>query len=83
LSDLSGLDSEDDSFYVNSIHSPSDSYLNQPDDNLIERRLENIFGIQLDEDQHETPHIEAQPISTDDLLANYNYNQQIKKLQLN
>jgi len=42
LSDLSGSDSEDDSCFINSIHSPSDSYLNQLDDNLIEQRLEHI-----------------------------------------
>uniref|UniRef100_A0A2H1W609 SFRICE_037012 n=1 Tax=Spodoptera frugiperda TaxID=7108 RepID=A0A2H1W609_SPOFR len=69
LSDLSGSDSEDDSCYVNSIHSPSDSYLNQLDDNVIEQRLEYIFGFELNEDKQETPTIQAQQISTDALLT--------------
>lgn len=69
LSDLSGSDSEDDSCYVNSINSPSNSYLNQLDDHLIEQRLEYIFGFELNEDKQETPTIQAQQISTDRLLT--------------
>ncbi|GBP51856.1 hypothetical protein EVAR_88561_1 [Eumeta japonica] len=69
LSDLSGSDSEDDSCYVNSIHSPSDSYYNQPVDNLIEQRLEYIFGCELNEDKQETPTIQAQQTTTDALLT--------------
>lgn len=70
ISDLSGSDSEDDSCYVNSIHSPSDSHLNQLDDNLIEQRLESIFGFELnDDDEQETPTLQGQQISTDSLLT--------------
>lgn len=69
LSDLSASHSEDDSCYVNSNHSPSDTYLNQLDDNLIEQRLEYIFGFESNEDKQETSTIQAQQISTDALLT--------------
>ncbi|KAF9405770.1 hypothetical protein HW555_013630, partial [Spodoptera exigua] len=71
LSDLSGSDSEDDSCFINSIHSPSDSYLNQIDDNLIEQRLEHIFGFGLTGDEQEppTPPMQTQQMSTDALLT--------------
>ncbi|XP_059062765.1 piggyBac transposable element-derived protein 4-like [Achroia grisella] len=71
LSDLSGSDSEDDSCFINSIHSPSDSYLNQLDDNLIEQRLEHIFGFGLTGDKQDppSPPMQTQQISTDALLT--------------
>ncbi|KAF9407284.1 hypothetical protein HW555_012641 [Spodoptera exigua] len=71
LSDLSGSDSEDDSCFINSIHSPSDSYLNQIDDNLIEQCLEHIFGFGLtgDEQEPSTPPMQTQQMSTDALLT--------------
>ncbi|CAG5053618.1 unnamed protein product [Parnassius apollo] len=46
LSDLSEYDSEDYPFYADSIHTLSDSYLNQPDDCIIEQRLEKLFSIE-------------------------------------
>lgn len=45
ISDLSGSDSEDDTCYANSVNSIPDTYLNQPDDDVIEQRLEEIFGV--------------------------------------
>ncbi|CAK1592522.1 unnamed protein product [Parnassius mnemosyne] len=59
LSDLSDYDSEDDPCYENSIHSPSSSILNQPDDCLIERRLEQIFGLENNLDEHT---VEVEPM---------------------
>lgn len=60
LSDLSDFDPEDDLCYANSINSPSDGYLNQTDDILIEQRLEQIIGCEDDFSDHVTR--EEEPI---------------------
>lgn len=69
LSDLSDYDSEDDNCFANSICSPSASYLNQPDEYLIEHRLEEIFGI---EDNLDDDNVEDEPVlqtTRSDLLS--------------
>lgn len=45
LSDLSDCDEEDDPLYGNNVSSPSDSYQFLSQENLIERRMEEMFGI--------------------------------------
>ncbi|CAG5053108.1 unnamed protein product [Parnassius apollo] len=68
LSDLSDYDSEDDPCYENSVHSPSSSILNQPDDCLIERRLEQIFGLEDNLDEH-TVEVEPMHAAHTDFLS--------------
>lgn len=71
ICDLSDSESEDDSGYVNSIHSTTDSDLNRYDNAIIEQRLKHIFGFydNMLNDDEETTTIQDQQISTDSLLS--------------
>ncbi|GBP39408.1 PiggyBac transposable element-derived protein 2 [Eumeta japonica] len=51
LDDLSECDSDEGGEFASHISTPSDSYLTLPDDVLVEKRLEEIFGI--DNELHE------------------------------
>lgn len=65
LDDLSDIDEEfDPLFGDNNLSSPSDSYLNLPEDQLIEKKLEEMFGLDLDSEMT----VQDEEVITNDAL---------------